>query len=225
MTWTKKNTADLDKELHYALYMVKKPVVITYPDGEVVKFAPPRQVVVSPNFYRSAECQVCKKCCGKVSFTKFWTEREFTLLREQYPEQVASVDWRIVPIGVNGHTIPFVTLPESEGSGCPFLDEEKGCLVHNINPLHCRMPLIKVKNKNGMTRVTKEAYGRNWVFGCIAEFGPLPREEFEAWDLEVFGRLKGLISDLQIPTRIDWVIRELKRLFPEPITSSSILSL
>ena len=221
--WTQKNTADLDKELHAPLSLTKYPVTVKYPDEREKRFSPPHRVEVSPNFYRSVKCRMCRRCC--FSFSKFWSEREFLVLSELRPELVAKVEWEDVNIELDGRPVRFMMIPETPKTGCPFLDRVKGCLAFDMNPVHCRVALIKLKKSRGVTRITKESFGRSQAMGCSVKFGVLSREEFETENLDVMRRVKELADDLALPTHTSWVIRELKRLFPEVVKHQSILGL
>lgn len=224
--WTQKNTNDLEKALHYPLSVTKEPVTIVYPGGEERRYLPPSRVEISPSFYRSVTCRMCRRCC--FSFSKFWTLREHSVLVKLYPELASNprADWGEIEVGINGSKHVFWKLPETKEIGCVFLDQRRGCLIHDMNPLHCRVPLIKFKrSRTRVTRVTKEQFGRNWAFGCPVKFGKLSKEEFYKWDLEVMGRIKHFADDLGLATWIDWVIKELKRNFPNPLPHKDVLDL
>lgn len=222
--YTSQVMKSLEKELHYVFSVSRVPVTVEFPDG-VVKTSPPRQVVVSDKFFRDAECKMCGKCCT-VEFTKFWTPREFEMLSAKYPENVKEAYWFVLPLLVNGRKVEFHCNPPVKGcvfrTSCMFHGGQRGCLIHECNPVHCRVPLIKFKELRGRTYVTKEPYGRNYRFGCKAQFVPLTRADFESWDLDVMRRVRLLADDLGVPTHLEWVEKELKRRFHESVMTKKI---
>ena len=218
------------KEFEYIGKLAVNPVEIEFHERELT-LTPPKEIKISELFFRSAVCKQCGRCCGKFDKVKYWCifsesdlkNIEFKLpantrvkWRKEITEDVIKVDGREYPIYYFKH----------DKEHCQFLKDNKVtvCELHQCKPLHCRFPPIKLKQIKDRVYVTKEAYGRNYRFGCPIKFKPFDRQEFENWDLAVFAQLKNISMDYNINNRVLWLVGELiKRAKPHTEKQLKIL--
>lgn len=210
----------LSKLLSYAYKISKEPVTFEV-GGKVESHPLPDSIKISPKFYRSFACvpvhfSTCGKqhqgsrCC-KTNFWNVMTVPEFEKMSSIYTGKHDISPWKQMACKVNGKEFPiWVEDHSTEGMLCQNDGGSKGCLIHEASPTHCRVPLIKFKAHNDSVYITKEQFGRNWKFGCPIPATPLPRKEFEEWDLGVFTNIKKVSEYFEIPTYIDEVIEKLK---------------
>lgn len=161
-------------------------------DNEVIVFEPPKVITISPLLYRGDSCSMdCDKCCY-FNFN-LWAGCE------PVPDTA-----HLEHIIVNNHlTKPIFVEPHSKRL-CPHLAKQ-GCAIHDINPIHCRMPLMKFKQVKNKVYITKEQFGRNWALGCPIKFG--------SYDLKAYGedmnrliRVKKVTDYFGIETAISAII-------------------
>jgi hypothetical protein len=86
------------------------------------------------------------------------------------------------------------------------------CRVHKANPVHCALPLMKFKynQRTKTTHITREMFGRNWFIKCPVKFRPMTKEGFET-TIFMLNRVKSMADELNIPTYLDEVIKEVYR--------------
>lgn len=85
------------------------------------------------------------------------------------------------------------------------------CIIHVVKPTNCAFSLRVCDSKReDIILLTKKQYGRNWVFGCPAEFGEFNREEFEMYDLKALRSLLRIAEDLGISTFLPEIINWLE---------------
>ena len=229
--WTKARRTQLRHAIQCVTSIMQGSMTLEYPDGVKESIKPAVTVSVSDNFYRSARCRMCKRCCS--SSAKFWTDREFFALEKIHPNlvhelpEINGVEWSSFEMRVNESLCKFYLLPETPDVGCVFLDRVKGCLIHGAHPVYCALPVIKFRQNatRRHTTVTKEQFGRSYNIGCPIEYGVLTRKEFTRVDLEVMHRVKLLAEDLSVSSRIDWVMKALKASFKDPVRSANIKGL
>lgn len=163
--------------------------------GEVITFEPPKIISISRLLYRSDNCHTnCYKCC--YFNWNFWADCELR------PSSFTNL------IIIRNRSRLFSSEHHNKGA-CPHLTED-GCAIHNINPIHCRLPLMKFKQVKSKTYITKEEYGRNWQFGCPIKFGPYDQNAFNE-DMNRLTRVKKVAEYFEIPTAIDIIIDMVNR--------------
>ncbi len=227
LRWSKKLREDLEKFLHYPLSLVDLPVTVRFPDGETKRWSPPVRIEIHPSFYQDVHCKLCGKCCR--GFSRFWSKREMEALGRSYPEEskllkggLEVLDLQIEQTGCTPHLVNVYVLQRDQT--CRFWDKVRGCMIRDLRPIHCHMPMIKFKNQDGVLMVTKEPFGRAHMLGCTASFHSVTQEGFQR-DLESLSHVMFLANDLGLYDRSHTLIKKAKSGFNLGVTSSDILSL
>ncbi|KKK89054.1 hypothetical protein LCGC14_2736980, partial [marine sediment metagenome] len=155
-------------------------------------FTPPAVITVSPLLYRGDGCEVaCDKCCY-FSYN-FWAGCE------PHPKTAEMFD-----ITINDRLVKPTFIEPHIKRSCPHRIE-RGCGIHDINPIHCRMPHMKFKQVRSKVYITKEQFGRNWALGCPVEFEAYGLKAYNE-DIDRLNRVKGVAEYFGIETAIDRVI-------------------
>jgi len=195
------------KVIYYVGNISKQPIQYTL-DGKCFTINTPRKIFISKNFFRGFVCKSCGRCC-KVNFYNCYSENEFNIFKKVYPEKIQMFDKKDLIVN-NTKCNVYVTSHNDDGI-CPYLSVDNMCTVHEINPLHCAIPLMKFKNVDNITYITKEPYGRNWQFGCKAELTKQPITPYmQPRDLYLLTRVKALCDEWGVDTYIDKIIDTLK---------------
>jgi hypothetical protein len=112
-----------------------------------------------------------------------------------------------IPVKIKGNTFEFY-VEDNTDEICKHLEQNR-CQIHEQNPLHCALPLIKFKRtKRGdseITYVTREVYTRNWHMQCPVKFKSIDEKGFQK-TLGVLGKVKDMADELRINTSIDEII-------------------
>lgn len=152
-------------------------------DSEVMTFEPPKSIAISSLLYRSDNCLItCNKCCY---FPKacLWAACE-SYLKSASPKLIT----------INNKDKLIFT---EEFKTCPHIVLGVGCGIHEINPIHCRMPLMKFKQVKDKVYIIKEQYGRNWALGCPIKFGDYNLSAFNE-DINRLTRIKKTVDYFEI---------------------------
>jgi len=191
------------KLVHY-LGSISKHDIEYILDNEKYIVKAPKKIYVSSNIFRKFNCMQCGKCCT-VSFWNCYSNNEFNKLIELYDIK-KDFDTKEIIINNNKYSV-FVNPHEKEGK-CIYLNDKNGCSIHKLNPIHCRIPLIKFKYyKTERTYITKEPYGRNWQFGCKAVLNKdLDLKNISEDELNTFNRIKELADEWKIETYINEIV-------------------
>jgi Fe-S-cluster containining protein len=161
-------------------------------DNEVMTFEPPEVITISPLLYRSDNCSTnCDKCCY-FNFN-LWAGCE------PIPNTA-----QLEHIVVNSHLAKPIFIEPHSKKLCPHLTKQ-GCGIHDINPIHCRMPLMKFKQVKDKVYITKEQFGRNWALGCPVKFGPHDLKAYGE-DMNRLCRVKKVVEYFDIETAISTII-------------------
>jgi len=188
------------------------------PKGKIHKhdFKAPKTVVVSENLFRSYSCidYGCSKCCWNHGFVNFFSEGEFSQFKEKYDKE-AWEGYKPMNGFLNGKEYTFY-YHEHTSNLCTHLKtgEINGCSVHELNPLHCAYPLIKLNRRGDTVRLTRQEFGRNWQTKCPAEFdAPTPKSYEYAKFLVT--RTMNIASEYGIKTFVPEVLEEMEHMWNE----------
>jgi Fe-S-cluster containining protein len=165
--------------------------------------------VISDNLFRSYNClnYGCSKCCKKTRFWNIFSADQYEENKKIYDTETYS--GKNVTVKVNGKDKEFY-IEDHTNTFCDHIDHEgEFCRIHLTNPIHCALPLIKFKRVRNKTYVTKEYFGRNWNMKCPAVFVPMTEEGYEGL-LYMMDRVKRFADEMEIETRIDDIIFEIK---------------
>ena len=122
---------DFEKWFSYFARIATNEIRVETGKGIMV-FTPPRIISVSPLFYRSDNCfTACDKCC--------YFNYNFWAGCEPHP------DVEEFGITVNDrYPVKYIFIEPHIKRACPGRTD-KGCNIHEINPIHCHMPPMKFK--------------------------------------------------------------------------------
>src|SRR3989338_6252127 len=114
----------------------------------------PSEIIVSDNLFRQYSCleYQCSRCCWKTMHWNIFTPEQYKSMAS-----ISSSDagfGQELPISVNGKNHAFYAEDNTDKT-CRHLDANK-CGIHEYNPIHCALPLIKFKRGN-----------RKWLRHCI----------------------------------------------------------
>ena len=169
-----------------------------------LNYSPPDGIIVSENLFRQYDCLEyrCSRCCWKTRHWNIFTQEQYNKL-----PQVHKGFGQKIFLTINKNNRLFY-VEDNTDEICRHL-ENNSCGIHEENPLHCALPLIKFKRtKRGdseITYVTKEVYTRNWHMLCPVKFKTINKEGYQK-TLWVLGKVKDLAEELQITTSIDKII-------------------
>lgn len=224
----------IEKLLSYVGLISKVPFSIKIPAGKkykIIHFTPPKNFRISDNLFRSYNCldYNCSRCCWKKKDWNVWTEQQYKEHKSispnspNYDEKIICTIETIDTIGtiVNTKTTPFVFYVENHTEKiCRHLDQEKNmCTIHETNPIHCALPLVKFRydKRKQITTITREYYHRNWYMNCPVKFSPMSQLSFEK-TIWLLNRVKKMAEELNIPTHIEEIIQTTNKRWKE-ITS------
>lgn len=151
----------------------------------------------------------CSQCC--IRYWNVWAEFGVPpIAREVIPPDLS----RVVDVEIDGRVVQFLCYDHTKYE-CIFLDGDKGCMIHNHNPISCMFPLVALKFKSGHLSISKRLFGRNRLVGCPVKFSPYESfEEFERDTISRFVRMKEHLDNLGVPNILDRIISELRSRFP-----------
>lgn len=201
----------LEKLLSIYGAIAKEPLVFKFQDRERV-ILPPDNIFISPNLYRYYDCRdyACSRCCWKVRDWNIFTPEQFSEIPEG--DRVGSTN--TVTILINGMEQNFY-VEDNRKEVCKHLDTEHNlCEIHEVNPIHCALPLIKFKrtergNNDTITYITREVYSRNRFMECPVSFGNFDEMAIKK-TLWILGRVQETGNELGIPTSIKEIISAVK---------------
>ena len=187
-----------DKIIHYIDNVSKEDVEIVL-DGKTEIIKKPTQVTISRYFFRNFKCLMCSRCCSKVRFYNCYDEVEFLgEFKKLYPDEVPLFEKS--ELKLNGNSYNLYNRKHRDVEGCHYLSKA-GCGIHLLNPIHCRVPLVKIKRVKDRTYLSKEQYGRNWQFGCEAVFpGELSVDNVTADEKNTLNRILKVSESYNIKT-------------------------
>ena len=177
-------------------HIVKEKTLVMV--GTVVEeYIPPVKVVISAKFFRSAGCKKCGKCCENI------VGKGFSLVALSTDDIPRSSD---VFVYTNHMTLPVPSLSVyfNRGEVCDFVKDSL-CSIHDKKPVHCALPMVEVDKTKDRARLIKRPRGRNWRFGCPAEFRDFDYNEF-LWDLANLKRLQEIAEYLKMNTWLPEII-------------------
>lgn len=164
-------------------------------------YTPPDQVTVSENLYRQYNCldYGCSRCCWKTRHWNIFSPEQYRQLAYDAPSHTGF--GQELNLTINGKRHPFYVENNTQEI-CRHLKDNK-CGIHESNPIHCALPLIKFKrtrrSNSEITYITREVYTRNWHMQCPVNFKPINEDGFRKtlWVLE---RTNTLAQELGIST-------------------------
>lgn len=209
--------------LDYLGRLTKAPLAVKVGRKEKL-YKLPKQVVISPQFFRGASCQRCSACC-KVPAVYTATDVQIiddVLSGKLSPELPYNLDsvrrlragLQRFEIDIAGKAKSIWVYPLSTTKKCDFLSQQDGvwiCSIHAVKPINCMLPHIYVgfSAKNQVTRLTKRPFGSRWIKDCKSVFGKFSAQELETWDLRVLRQLQRNAADLGISTFLPEIIERL----------------
>lgn len=163
-----------DKLIGYFSIITKKP--FTY-NGKL--FEPPKTLYISPLFFRDYECPSgCGWCCPRFSLDYF--KMDLPTLSSFYPDTARLLEEQVVTINGKEYHYQSITQKARKDNYCLFLELERDrrCMIHNANPLSCRIEPIKIYKVKNSGWVTKKCFSRGWV----VRYGSCARCRFKDFD-------------------------------------------
>ncbi len=173
---------------------------------------PTKKIKVSKNLIRQYNCldYKCSRCCRKVRYWNIFTQKQYNDIVNKYVNEIFEI--KKINVKINGKDFTFFCENHTEKI-CGHLDRKnEKCKVHDLNPIHCALPLIKFKQVKDITYVTREIFGRNWCMQCPVKFKPMDKNSFNM-TLYMFDRIKKMANELFIKTEIDFIINETKKIY------------
>lgn len=205
-------------------YITKEPFVICV-GNQRREFFPPKRVMISEKFFRSAKCKMCGMCCEKIKgVSLFFTKSDISHILNYALSELNHKERELREILMRGLIPISVHINTTKGSKhfgcymyynedrvCDFADMSKGlCGIHKIKPVHCALPMMEIDRTKDSARLIKRPRGRNWRFGCPVEFGPFSFSEFKNWDLPYLERLLVNASDFDLDTWLTEIVDYLR---------------
>lgn len=208
------------KAFHYLGDIALEPIEIEFNKKKIL-FTPPRGVKVSKNVLRQYNCldYGCAKCCKKPKFWNIFSIDQYEENVSKYTSEVYNGEFTTAI--VNGIEHKFYVESHTD-TFCNHLDfEGEFCRIHELNPIHCALPLTKFKRMKGITYVTKEYFGRNWNMRCPAVFKPLDEDGFNGL-IYMMNRVKKFADEMQVKTHIDKIIDDITSMYGETTLKSEL---
>jgi Fe-S-cluster containining protein len=199
------------KAFHYLGDIAIHPVTIEV-EGKVMRYDPPAAVKVSKNVLRQYNClnYGCSKCCKKTRYWNIFSEKQYQENIAAYKDELYNGEMKTIL--VNGEEKQFYVEQHTD-TFCNHLDfEGEFCRIHELNPIHCALPLTKFKRSKNITYVTKEYFGRNWNMRCPAEFKPMDKDGFDGM-IYMMNRIKSFAEEMNIETHIDKIIYDITEMY------------
>ena len=169
------------------------------------EYEPPDNIIMSDKLFRQYDCldYSCSRCCWKTRYWNIFSPDQYERLPTAHKGYAKELT-----VDIDGATFPFMVEDKTEEL-CAHLDDDR-CDIHEENPIHCALPLIKFKRttrRDGSksTYITREVYTRNWHMCCPATFEPIDEEGYQK-TLWIFHRVKDMAEELGISTSIDHII-------------------
>lgn len=202
--------------LDYLGRLTKAPLAVKVGRKEKL-YNLPKQVIISPQFFRGASCQRCATCC-KRGIDLIYTTMDIQVIDDvlsgklspELPYNLDSVrrlraGLQRFEIDILGKAKPIWIYPMPAAKRCDFLSQQDGvwiCPIHAVKPVNCMLPHIYVGFSaiNQVTRLTKRPFGSRWIKDCKSVFGQFDAKELETWDLQVLRQLQRNAADLGIST-------------------------
>lgn len=206
-------TNSFKKTFHYLGDIAKSSFSIEV-GGKLHTYDPPSDVIVSDNLFRGYSClnYGCSKCCTKTRFWNIFSAGQYEENKRIYENEIYA--GKSIIVKVNDKDKEFY-VEDHTNTFCDHVDKEgEACRIHLTNPIHCALPLTKFKRVRNKTYVTKEYFGRNWNMKCPAVFAPMTEEGYEGL-LYMMDRVKRFADEMEIDTRIDDIIFEIKNKWKE----------
>jgi len=218
----------MDQSLFYILDYIGRLTKIPFTVQLARKrkqYIPPKEVVISPLFFRSAACVGCGSCCkvpciytasdvqiidniisGQASSEYFYDlssvrELRFNLLQKD--------------LIVNEQLKHWWAYPLSDTKKCSLRQQDGKCSIHAVKPVNCMLPHICIgySSKNQVASLTKHGFGFRWISDCKTVFRQFDAKEL-TWDLLVLKHLQRTANDLGIDTYLSEIIDWLEPLEP-----------
>lgn len=190
------------KLLKHLGHIVKEPLKLEM-GGHVEAYSPPVKVFISSKFFRSAKCKACGKCCSGIS-------RAFLPGEINERIRIEKGICNQLFMTINGQVAPPFWAYFNHGEKCDFLINSL-CSIHNMKPIHCALPMMEIDRTGDHSRLIKRPHGRNWRFGCPAEFKKFDYNEFLNWDFVNLKRLQLVAEYLSISTWLPEIIDYLEK--------------
>ncbi len=199
--------SSLDKQFNILANIALEPFSVAYAQGPKISgfiYTPPDDIIISDKLFREYDCldHNCSRCCWKTRHWNIFTPQQYDAMPQEKKRKAQSL-----PVVVNENSYTF-QVEDNTVDSCQHV-EHNACAIHEYNPLHCALPLIKFKRtKRGdkeVTYVTREVYTRNWHMQCPVELQPITQAGKEK-TLWIFDKVKSTAEELGIQTAIDDLI-------------------
>ncbi|MFA5395566.1 MAG: YkgJ family cysteine cluster protein [Methanogenium sp.] len=185
----------------YIYRLTKHDITITFAKNYKLKVSPPKKVEISEKFFRNFKCSTCGECCSKRPVSLVYLASKAVCF-DNYVDDLTVLDIKkchnfVVKINEKSYEIKAY---QNDSKRCRFLKDNL-CQIHSIKPLHCALPHMHIDgNKQGIARLTKRQYGRNWLFGCKAKETSFDYNVYRDWDLPLLRKLCDLAQALDLDT-------------------------
>lgn len=200
------------KTFDYIGNVAAAPFVIAF-QGKERHYEPPSAIVVSDNLFRHYSCLDfnCSRCCWKTRHWNVYSPAQYQEMRANTTDEQYDIT---VPLAVNGKEFGF-HFEDNTKDICKHLDRARNkCNIHEYNPIHCALPLMKFKRTKRAggetTYITREVYTRNWFMQCPVKFSPFQEQGLRR-TVQLLGRVETMAQELGIPTQLDRIIEEVER--------------
>ena len=146
------------KVVGYFEVLAKEPFTVS---GKV--YTPPESLYISPFLFRDYVCvEYCGWGCDRITLDYYASNVEKFI--ECYPDEAKLLEK--ISVTVDGKRYNYWSVPQRSGKGdsCRFLTEPKRrCLIHNENPLSCRVEPMKIYTIKGRGQIIRKPFGRGWI--------------------------------------------------------------
>jgi len=187
--------------------IAKESLVFKFQKKERV-IPPPNNISISPNLYRFYDCRDydCSRCCWKIRDWNIFTPNQYSKLKSGDKADMINP----VTTQINSKEQTFYVEDNRKETCKHLIIKHNLCNIHETNPIHCALPLIKFKrtkqSEGGvLTHITREIYTRNRYMKCPVSF-----EEFDERGMKktlwILGRVQETSEELGIPTSIKEII-------------------